>query len=432
MSKYIDKAIDATVRLVKIPSVEAPRSAPNAPFGDEVRNALDEMFAIARENGFAPVDVDGYAGYVDWNVGAPETLGVLSHLDVVPLDGGWTHAHGEVADGCIWGRGTTDDKGPTVACLFALKELVDEGFVPQRNIRLIWGCNEETGSKCMEYYTAHVGMPEIGFSPDGDFPLISCEKTILHLECDVPVPSIVKSWHAGTRANVVPALSTLTLSRKLDSDEFECEQTEEGFVYTARGVAAHAMNPALGDNAIWKNAALLRSLGDSGIKSFDNLLTLMTPYALEILGIDCYDEQSGSQTINIGVIHAEEGVAHVTFDLRCPVVQDVNKVVGALEEYLGTKIEVCYHAPHLFADRNSELYKKLYASFTQFYGKEIPPVISGGGTYARRMPCGVAFGPYVEGVDNHIHDRDEFIEIKHLDFLIDVYKDAIRRLATLD
>ena len=282
----------------------------------------------------------------------------------------------------------------------------------------------------MDYYEAHVGMPEIGFSPDGDFPMISCEKTILHLTLTLPAPRWIKSWQAGTRPNVVPALSTLTIDRDADFDGNEKTVADGAYTFVAHGVAAHGMCPEQGDNAIWKNAALLRSLGDSGVAEFDRLLTLMSPYALDILGVNCEDEQSGNQTINIGVIDVQNGVATVTVDMRCPVVQNTDKVLAAFREYLGCTVKELRCTPYLFADRNSELFQKLYSAFTDVYGKEIPPVISGGGTYARHMPCGVAFGPTLPGSDFHIHDRDEFLPIADLDFMIDVYVEAIRRLAT--
>ena len=48
-----------------------------------------------------------------------------------------------IKDGVIFGRGTQDDKGPTIAALFALKALLDAGMVPTKRIRFIFGTDEE-------------------------------------------------------------------------------------------------------------------------------------------------------------------------------------------------------------------------------------------------------------------------------------------------
>ena len=81
----------------------------------------------------------------------PFTMG---HLDVVPAGDGWTcdPYGGQIRDGKIWGRGTTDDKGPTIAALFALAALRDSGLPLRRRVRILFGCNEETGSADVKYY----------------------------------------------------------------------------------------------------------------------------------------------------------------------------------------------------------------------------------------------------------------------------------------
>jgi len=74
--------------------------------------------------------------------------GLLSHLDVVPAQGReWTHPpfSGEIADGCVWGRGALDDKGMLCAQMLAVAALKQEGFTPRHEITLMTTADEEAG-----------------------------------------------------------------------------------------------------------------------------------------------------------------------------------------------------------------------------------------------------------------------------------------------
>ena len=88
--------------------------------------------------GMEPRDVDGYC--CDTEIGeGDEVIAVLSHLDVVPEGEGWDHdPYGaEIIDGRMIGRGTSDDKGPGVAAVFAMKAILNAGIPLRRRCRLI-------------------------------------------------------------------------------------------------------------------------------------------------------------------------------------------------------------------------------------------------------------------------------------------------------
>ena len=91
-------------------------------------------------------------------------MAVIGHLDVVPAGNGWSRDPygGEIEDGRIYGRGTLDDKGPVISCLFAMKSLKDAGFVPKSTIRLILGLDEESGWKGIRYYFEKKSVPTWG------------------------------------------------------------------------------------------------------------------------------------------------------------------------------------------------------------------------------------------------------------------------------
>jgi carboxypeptidase PM20D1 len=76
-----------------------------------------------------------------------------AHMDVVPVEPGteqdWQHPAfaGVVADGRIYGRGTLDDKGGLLGLLEAAEQLLQQGFVPDREIVLAFGHDEEIGGR---------------------------------------------------------------------------------------------------------------------------------------------------------------------------------------------------------------------------------------------------------------------------------------------
>ena len=60
--------VEAVQNIIAIPSVKG-EPAPGAPFGTEVKSALDNALMLAEGMGFATKDLDGYAGYVEFGAG---------------------------------------------------------------------------------------------------------------------------------------------------------------------------------------------------------------------------------------------------------------------------------------------------------------------------------------------------------------------------
>ncbi|PUB24056.1 carboxypeptidase PM20D1 [Promicromonospora sp. AC04] len=77
----------------------------------------------------------------------PYPVVLVAHQDVAPVDGmDWADNpfSGQIRDGVVHGRGTLDDKGSLVAVLDAVETLLGESFVPERDIWLFFGADEET------------------------------------------------------------------------------------------------------------------------------------------------------------------------------------------------------------------------------------------------------------------------------------------------
>ena len=81
-----------------------------------------------------------------------------------------------IKDGKLYGRGSADDKGPSIVALHALKAVKDLGIELSKNVRLILGTDEECGSSDIEHYYAVEKEAPMTFSPDAEFPVINIEK----------------------------------------------------------------------------------------------------------------------------------------------------------------------------------------------------------------------------------------------------------------
>ena len=239
---------------LRIPSVQGEPEE-GAPYGREVRRSLDHVLAAAEALGFDTVNMDGHVGWCEYGSGA-EMVAVLGHLDVVPAGDDWSFDPwgGESRDGRIFGRGSMDDKGPAVAALFALAALRDSGLPIRRRIRVLWGCNEESGSADMKYYLAHNGeIPVMGFTPDGEYPVINGEKGIINATFEREMDQVgdlrLISLHGGTAPNVVPSSACATHTPRYSQLSrfripFSFAFNSEIYVSTARFTVSTSAIPA--------------------------------------------------------------------------------------------------------------------------------------------------------------------------------------------
>ena len=206
---YLDSHLEDMVkdleRLIKIPSVMGDPT-PDAPFGDQPAVALTEMLDTCWVYGLSVRNIENYIGTADMfpAEGTPE-LGILCHLDVVPAGNGWSVPPFSLTrrDGKLMGRGAIDDKGPAVAALYAVRAVKDAGITLNKNVRLIFGTNEENGSADLARYREKEVLPEMLFTPDGSYPLINAEKGMLRISYTGKISPDI-SIKGGGAINAVP------------------------------------------------------------------------------------------------------------------------------------------------------------------------------------------------------------------------------------
>ena len=417
MKNYLDDAVKAISESIRFDSsLSAPQDG--MPFGKGAADCLDHFLSLAERLGFETKNYDNYAGEVLFGDG-DEEFAVLAHLDVVPAGGGWSKPPfgGLVEDGRIWGRGAMDDKGPAVASLFALKKLKDEGFIPHKKIKLIVGLNEECGWKCIEHYNKVAHMPETGCSPVANFPVIYAEKGIWHIRADFPVDkTLFSSLKGGERVNMVCDYCKATPLSPVDTEKAKSLSLSfENGKLVSKGKSAHGSTPEEGKNALLPMFAYfgLQRIVDCLFNDIYELKTLQ--------------DETGSLTMSPDVASYEKGVLSVLVDIRYPSTCPLSAVTEKLSKF-GVKYETVSHQKPLFQDRNCELVKTLQKVYDDYTGEKHAPIAIGGGTYARALKCGVAFGPEIDGEEVTIHQANEYITIDRVKLMIEVYAEAVRRL----
>ncbi|WP_026071967.1 M20/M25/M40 family metallo-hydrolase [Vaccinium witches'-broom phytoplasma] len=95
-----------------------------APFGQKLKEALYFMLNLGQKDGFKTLNVDGYAGHIEYG-NQTDWVGIIGHLDVVPAGNHWSYPpyEAKIVDGKIYARGSQDNKGPVIASYFALRIL---------------------------------------------------------------------------------------------------------------------------------------------------------------------------------------------------------------------------------------------------------------------------------------------------------------------
>jgi succinyl-diaminopimelate desuccinylase len=434
-------------RWIRVPSVKAPAEE-NAPFGREIRRMLDTAMEDIRGMGLSVRDFDGYA--CDATLGdAEEKIAILSHLDVVPVGDGWTRPpfEGVIENGRMYGRGTNDDKGPALAALFAIRAIRDAGIPLKKSIRMILGCDEEEGWADMAYYRAHETIPDVGFSPDSTFPLINTEKGILGLKLRAPAAETglkVLEMATGNRTNVIPGeckalveggealAERVRAYAEKTGLPYSAEVTDKGVLLTATGIPGHSAYPKDKRNAIGMMLLLLRELGAEGPAA-----VLADAVGTESdgssLGCACRDDVSGALTCNMGILRLEGGEWFGTLDMRCPVSADQKALRDAATARLpGFDVTVSTMKPPHHVPADSELVRSLLAAYEEETGLEGKPMSTGGGTYAKVLKQGVAFGALFPDEEDLAHQADEFETIDRLLLASKIYANALIRLAAAD
>lgn len=440
--------------LVAIDSAKDPSSqTPGAPYGAGPRKALDAMLAKAQAYGLQIEADNGHIGHADLPGNGPEAggagaqgrkqLGVIGHLDTVPVGTGWSsdpHTLTE-REGLYVGRGVSDDKGPLTCALHAVRFWVERnkrnGVSFPHDLRLIFGCDEESGMSDADWYLEHYAAPDFLFTPDAEFPVSYGEKGQFQaLITSAPISDgALVAFEAGDAVNAIPGTATavvLAKAGRLMSTTQVTVEPQPGifpggkvpFKVTAHGVAGHAAMPEGAVNALhvlteylleeqvctpaeneWlafvRDATATADGAAFGIQTADKDFGPLTCVAgmarLEpASGDDSLQEQASDE---LAWMRASKMPLRFTqsIDCRFPTTTSSQQLLDAVNAYADNraaiqKVEALSMVEPLLVDPETAPVKALRKAYYLASGVDAAPVTMGGGTYAHHFPVGTSFG----------------------------------------
>lgn len=461
-----DALLKDLMELLKIESTKDLETATSdQPMGQRIAEALDMMLKLSSEQGFNVKNHDGIYGYAEYGDSEiNEHIAILCHLDVVPAAGQWTSPPFEptIRAGKLFARGAIDDKGPTMAAFYAVKLLKELQLPIKRNVRIIFGTDEESGMSCLKGYRELEQEPVAGFAPDATFPIINAEKGQIHAKfvfnpqdskSGTSVQELtLRSFIAGTRANMVPDTAAAVLGGDISSiqekfDNYiaqseyvgEASTTPEGLQLTLKGIAAHSMEPFKGLNAAVGLAHFLSMLaldrvGQQYVTFIDQ--AFYGDHYGKNLGIAHTDEITGPLTVNPAIFHYhQDHECFVQINVRYPVTASFEEIEQRIEHFLTdtnfTIGDIRNKNPHHVA-KDTPMIKALQKAYAEETGNEPVLLSSGGNTYASLLPNCVAYGAVFPGKEMTAHQKDEYIEVEDLLKATAIYAKAIYYLANME
>ena len=440
VKSYLDYAYELLGKLISSESV-LDKYNPNSeePFGAGNKKALNTLLEEGMKAGFNSFNVENYAGYLEF--GSGDVLGILAHLDVVPVVRNvWITDQIKLVfkDDKMYGRGTTDDKGPLVASLVAMKMLLDEGFKPKYRVRLIAGCDEESGSRCLERYLEKEGEPAVAFSPDASFPVIYGEKAIISYDLNLDLTEdVLLSMEAGLRYNMVPSDANMTLSVDL-KDKYLAYLKENNYdgkvvgnTYYAKGKTSHAMEPDSGLNAIYILFDFLAKNTNSKAAKFIEKFYLWDNHGKKAVYYE-EDPEMHDLTSNMAIAKTSNGKLRLGVNCRCPLdsaFENIPLHLKKITEEFGYEFDFLGGSPRHYVPKDSKLVSTLVNVYREVTGDMSEPITIGGGTYAREMTNAVAFGPIKPNEPDVCHISNEYFTIQDFKDAIKIYYLAIKELS---
>lgn len=370
-----DEMLESILELVRIDSVEGEASN-DAPFGAGVRQALLKALDISSRLGFETVSLDNYIGYAQYGTGEDGYACAIGHVDVVPVGEGWKQPpfSGHMENGTIYSRGVLDNKGPVMACLYGLAALKKLGLSLKRPVRIIFGCDEESGFEDLKYYLTKEKPPVYGFTPDCKYPVVYSERG----------RAVMRIY--GEKENLEPFFHFVNeyfIGAKNTGDRLGIDFFHEEYgVMEMRGYKLGCVKTQDGTSD---------KAGSSDKVSFDVTLSYPGGFAIE---------------------------------------QIMEKIQAKAQE-AGLQAELDMNYNPVIFEKDSPMVKALQESYEIVTGKDGSPVTTTGGTYAKALPGIVPFGPSFPGQKGIGHNPNEWMTVDDLMANARIYALALYRLGQL-
>ncbi|HSH13822.1 MAG TPA: M20 family metallopeptidase [Desulfurivibrionaceae bacterium] len=291
------------------------------------------------------------------NPGAPRLL-IVAHLDTVSGKGMASPFGGELREGCLWGRGACDDKGPLAAALSAILDLHGRGIKPCFDLTFVGTVDEECSM---------AGAEQLAREIDGFELCLALEPTDLK----------VINAHKGVYR----------------------------FVVITRGRAVHSSHPEKGENAINRMLPILLDLQAWGAELAECRHPRLGQASLAITRLQ------GGASLNIIPDYCEAGV-----DVRLLPEMTAVAMAARVRELIGERGEVVevYTGEGINTEMDDPLIDRFMTAI-RAEGVEPGPITASFATDCSRLhqlgPC-LVWGP---GDIAQAHQLDEHIPVSQLE-----------------
>lgn len=417
---------------IRIPSVSSDH--------ENVVKALHYILDLGAEYGFETSAVlDDQVGLIEMGSG-DETLGILTHVDVVPpgdiSDWETDPFEPQIINNRMYGRGTIDDKGMIIASLYAMRAVKDSGLPIKKKVQLIMGTQEEVEWVDMDAYVKEYPLPDYGFTPDGEYPVCNIEKGSVDLLMEFNVKDeggsggiYLKELDIGIANNVVPGKARAILSN--------------GEEVTASGKSVHSCQPERGDNAIF---VLNKKLKECGLEP-NKLLSLLEAVSEDLSDpfgkdIDLYskDEYYMGEYVHRNafsptIFRAGNGTAEINVNVRFPYGEEVENIIEKFEKWAekhGGKIKRYNSLPAVFVSKDRPFLKVLADAYENNSPFRNEFTLAYGGSYAKAMPNVVSWAPLFPGEEDTCHEPNEYIDLDNMMMSTKIFAESIETIVLSD
>ena len=438
-----DELAALTIRLVNIKSEqEAP--LPGAPFGIGPKRVLDEMLQLGRQAGFSCTDYGVGVISLSCQDRKPD-LGIWLHGDVVPAGDGWRFDPYDAVEyqGCIIGRGATDNKGQ-LAAAFLLLRLFRQMDIPLKyNPTLFVGSNEETGMQDVAQFLKIAEAPRLSLVPDSSFPVGYAGKGSITLKLKSRTPLHGCTLTAGqpedpgliaVRFDSAPAITELP-GCKVDGNRIT--------VWTPPRHSAHP-DPNGNMITVLSDAMLTSGLAHKSDRYiWEFLRTVSSDVDGAALGVRATSPDMKPLTVFAKQIDDMDGHPELTLNIRYPDSITPAEIAARATEnaekqgFAVTSVKAGTPAYRTAAD--TPVVRLLCDVANELTGRDAAPYTLSGGTYANYLPNAYAYGAngclppadFPKGRGG-AHGADESVSLDRLQRFMRIYARTLLKLNDLN
>ncbi len=452
INKFIEKHKEAFVKdicdLVSIKSV-AVEDTHMPPYGEGCRQVLDKALEISKRMGFEVENHNYYCGTASLKHNSKnDYIGFWGHLDVVPEGEGWTFPPYEptILDGYIIGRGSNDNKGASICALYTLLFFLENQYNLNYNYKVVFGTNEENGMDDVEYFIKHCELPVFSIIADSVFPICYAEKGIFTASIEIPlVCDDIIEFRGGAARNAVPNSCEITINNSnnisSNNEDITVTKKKDSTVFSTVGKAAHASSPEGSINAIGILSTFMKNnFNNVDVKKCMTFISNITSsFDGSSFGIKYNDGITGDLTCVVGMVNYENDLVTLSLDIRYPIKTDVDTMIKNIEDTCvrnGARLVNINDSKSVYVDPNDKMVCLLNDLYNSIMDSDIPPYYEGGGSYARKVPNSLAFGPVLHKrkqkpkaiAHGGAHKSDESMNIEEMLQALKIYIVTVLKL----